>query len=334
MYKNSIIEVAQNIEIENASVLVTGATGLIGSCLIDILIQCNTKFGKNITIYALSRSYNKIIDRFGNDVIPVVQDISVPIDNDLQLDYIIHGASNAEPRMYALQPVETILTNIIGTKNILEYCSRHINTKVILMSTFEVYGEIKGKSLYTEDMSGAIDQNILRNGYPESKRCSELLLKSDVEEYKVQAVIARLPSVYGPTMLPGDSKAHAQFIRNAVNGENIILKSKGSQRRTYCYVLDVVRAIFKILLSGNNGEIYNVSFEKSIASIAEVAQLCANIAGTTVIWESPDAVEAKGFSKSKDCILDNHKLRNLGWEGKYTLERGLKETYEYLIMKL
>lgn len=122
----------------------------------------------------------------------------------------------------------TLIRRRIGTKNILEYCSRHINTKVILMSTFEVYGEIKGKSLYTEDMSGAIDQNILRNGYPESKRCSELLLKSYVEEYKVQAVIARLPSVYGPTMLPGDSKAHAQFIRNAVNGENIILKSKGT----------------------------------------------------------------------------------------------------------
>mgnify|MGYP000691830324 FL=1 len=108
-------------------------------------------------------------------------------------------------------------------------------------------------------MSGMIDQTILRNGYPESKRCCELLVRSYVEEFGINAVIARLPSVYGPTMLRSDSKAHAQFIRNALNGENIILKSKGDQRRTYCYVVDAASAIFKILSAGENGEIYNIS---------------------------------------------------------------------------
>ena len=330
MYKKSILEVAKDMKIQNASILVTGATGLIGSCIIDVLIEANTKLGKNIQIYALSRSYKGIVERFGDAVIPVIQDINFPLDGKIQFDYIIHGASNADPKSYALQPVETILTNIVGNKNVLEYCSKHLNTKMILTSTFEVYGEIKGQSTYTEDMSGIIDQTVLRNGYPESKRCSELLLKSYVEEYKVKAVIARLPSVYGPTMLKGDSKAHAQFIRNAVNGENIVLKSEGNQRRTYCYVIDVVRAIFKILLDGKSGEIYNVSYEKSIASIAEMAQLCADVSGTTVVFEIPNSIEAKGFSKPKDCILDNKKLRDLGWRGQYSLMRGIKETYDYL----
>ena len=179
-------------------------------------------------------------------------------------------------------------------------------------------------------MSVIIDQTVLRNGYPESKRCCELLVRSYVDEYGVNATIARLPSVYGPTMLKSDSKAHAQFIRNALNGENIVLKSKGEQIRTYCYVIDAVSALFKILLSGQNGEIYNISNENSVASIADVAKMCADIAGTEVVFDLPDSTEARGFSRSKNCILDNEKLRALGWKGIYSLRDGLEETLEYL----
>lgn len=254
-----------------------------------------------------------------------------PLDKEIKYDYIIHGASNADPKSYATQPVETILTNIIGNKNILDYCVSHKEiTKMILTSSFEVYGELNGQDIYSENMSGMIDQTILRNGYPESKRCCELLVRSYVEEFGINAVIARLPSVYGPTMMKADSKAHAQFIRNALNGENIILKSKGDQRRTYCYVVDAASAIFKILSAGKNGEIYNISNEKSVASIAEVAKMCAEIAGTTVVFDLPDEIEEKGFSRSKNCILDNTKLQKLGWNGKFTLRDGLTETLAYL----
>lgn len=131
-------------------------------------------------------------------------------------------------------------------------------------------------------------------------------------------------------MLMYDSKAHSQFIRNALNRENIVLKSKGEQMRTYCYVIDVVSALFKILLNGKNGEIYNISNENSIASIAEVAKICAEIAGTEVIYDFPEKVEAKGFSRFGNCILDNGKLRALGWKGNYSLKDGLVETLEYL----
>ena len=151
---------------------------------------------------------------------------------------------------------------------------------MILTSSFEVYGELNGQDIYSENMSGMIDQTILRNGYPESKRCCELLVRSYVEEFGINAVIARLPSVYGPTMLRSDSKAHAQFIRNALN--------------------------------------------------AEVAKMCAEIAGTTVVFDLPDEIEEKGFSRSKNCILDNTKLRKLGWNGKFTLRDGLTETLAYL----
>lgn len=330
MYKDSINYAAKEIEFKNVSILVTGATGLIGSCAIDTLIAANEELGLNIKIYALGRNEKKIRERFSNYVIPVVQDITMPLSLDNKYDFILHGASNADPRTYAVYPVETIITNIIGTKNVLDYCVKHINTRVLLTSTFEVYGEIDKQDVYSENMSGIIDQTILRNGYPESKRSSELLLRSYVDEYSVNALIARLPSVYGPTMLESDSKAHAQFIKNALNGQDIVLKSRGEQIRTYCYVVDVVRAIFKILKQGNNGEIYNVSNENSIASIAEIAKICSDIAGTNVIYNLPDEVEARGFSRSKNCILDNKKLRKLGWNALFPLDVGLKETISEL----
>lgn len=333
MYEDSVRLLAKDLSFRNVSILITGATGLIGSCLIDVLICANNEFDANNKIYALSRSKERILERFGKNVVPVIQDITSPLNLEMEYDFIVHGASNADPKTYAMQPVETILTNIIGNKNVLEYCVKHLKTKMLLTSTFEVYGELKEQEQYAENMSGIIDQTILRNGYPESKRCSELLARSYADEYGVDAVISRLPSVYGPTMLKNDTKAHAQFIRNAIEGKDIVLKSKGQQIRTYCYVIDVVSALLKLLCDGQSGEIYNVSNEKSIASIADVARNCAEIAGTNVVFEFPDAIEAKGYSRSKNCILDNSKLCNLGWEGKFSLKEGLVETIEYLKRK-
>lgn len=329
-YRESIKEMCKMLPIEKGKFLVTGATGLIGSCVIDVLLAAN-KLGAQFEIYAMSRSKKKIIDRFGNEIVPIVQDIMKPVTDDNIYDYIVHCASNADPISYATQPVETILTNVVGTKNILEYCKKHTVSRMLLASTFEVYGYAFDVTTYKENISGIIDQTRLRNGYPESKRCAELLLRSYVDEYGVNAVIARLPSVYGPTMNLSDSKAHAQFIKSALKKENIILKSKGQQKRTYSYVIDVVSGIFEVLLNGNDGEIYNISNEKSVASIAEIAEMCAEIAGTKVIFDLPNKEEAKGFSTPHDCILDNDKLKGLGWNARYSLEDGLRDTIEYLM---
>ncbi len=294
------------------------------------MLYANENLAANYKIYALSRSEKKLEKRFGNKIVPIIQDIGQPLNISVYFDFIIHAASNADPIMYATQPAETILTNIIGNKNVLDYCKKNLSTKMILTSTFEVYGKIADTDIYTEDMSGIIDFQILRNGYPESKRCAEILLKSYVEEYGINAVIARLASTYGPTMLKNDSKAHAQFIRNAVNKEDIVLKSEGVQKRTYCYVIDAVSALFTLLFKGQSGEIYNIANENSVASIAEVAKLCASISGTSVIFYMPNKVEKKGFSVPQNCILDNDKLKKLGWNGRYGLLDGLRETIEAL----
>ena len=334
IYRDALEKTIPHIAIGDGSVLVTGASGLIGSCLIDLLVLAN-EYGRNFEVYALGRSKDKLSARFksfadSGQLHFIEQDIRKPLGGSINFDYIIHGASNADPKSYALYPVETMLINMVGTENILDYCKKHPQTRVILLSTFEVYGNA-GRDVYSETDYGILDLEVLRNCYPESKRCAEQLLRCYVDEYKINAVIGRLCSIYGPTMAKDDSKAHAQFIRNALKGENIVLKSKGEQRRTYCYVIDAVTALLFILAKGVSGEAYNISYENSIASIADVAETVSKIAGTNVVFDLPDEIESRGFSKPQNCILNNKKIRDLDWHGSYSLEEGLTETL--LILK-
>lgn len=327
LYRESIKRIAAELPVKKGNVLITGATGLIGSCMVDVLLEAN-RSGSSFTIYALGRSDEKLRNRFCCDSVHIVaQNITEAfyIEN---LDYIIHAASNADPKSYALYPAETILTNVLGAKNVLDYC-RNKQARVLLTSTFEVYGKLE-QDAYSEEVYGLIDQNQIRSCYPESKRTAELLFRTYHEEYGVDCVIARLASIYGPTMDKTDSKAHAQFIRNALQGDNIVLKSEGLQKRTYCYLVDAVSGLFTVLFKGKGGEAYNVANGKSVATIADVARTAAEIAGTKVVFDLPDEIERKGFSKPQNCILISSKLEGLGWVGKYDLKDGLNETISIL----
>lgn len=325
IYKQSISRIAAELPVKDGKFLITGATGLIGSCIVDVLFCANKEYGCDFTIYALGLGKDILEKRFGHmeSVICIEQNIMEPIEN-IHPDYIVHAASNADPKSYALYPVETILINILGSKNVLDLC-KGTNTKVLLTSTFEVYGKLD-KDEYSEEDFGLIDQNQIRSCYPESKRTAEILFRAYHEEYGVNSVIARLSSIYGPTMLKNDSKAHAQFIRNALNGEDIVLKSKGEQKRTYCYVMDAVSGLLTVLFKGEPGEAYNVANKNSITTIAEMATTIAKFSGTKVVYDIPDEIERKGFSKPQNCILRTEKIMGLKWNGSYTLNQGIADT--------
>ncbi|MBR4906243.1 MAG: NAD-dependent epimerase/dehydratase family protein [Clostridia bacterium] len=332
LYREQLSLIAEEIPKVDATILVTGATGMIGSCLVDALLYADVHFGNHLRVIALGRSTDKLLRRFAYEsdtdrLRLAAQDICEPLSIDEPIDYILHAASNADPVSYALYPAETLLTNLVGTKNVLDYCKDHPKTRLLFTSTFEVYGRINEKADgYRETDSGEIDLNAIRSCYPESKRCAEILMRCYQKEYNVDFVIARLCSIYGPTMAESDSKAHAQFLRNGLEGQDIVLKSKGLQKRTYCYLLDTVKGIFFTLFRGKSGEAYNISYEKSVASIAEVAETVACICGTKVVYDLPSAIESQGFSRPQDCVLNNDKLKELGWTGSYTLEEGLRST--------
>ena len=328
LYKSSLEKGLDSVDVTGKSFLITGASGLIGSCLIDLMMMACKK-GHYNHIYALGRSSNKLRKRFSDyqesvNFHIIEQNICTPINDDYEFDFIIHAASNADPINYAKYPAETMKTNLLGTINVLEYARKHPGCIVEFLSTFEVYGNA-GKDEYLESDVGLLDFNALRSCYPESKRAAESLVRCYVKEYDLDAKIGRLASIYGPTMTADDSKAHAQFMRNALEGKDIVLKSKGQQIRTYCYVLDAITGILSILLHGEKGEAYNISNDKSIVSIAELAQIIAERCGKKVVYALPSKLETEGFSKPQNCILVNSRLKTLGWCANYDIHEGIKE---------
>ncbi len=333
-YRESLRRLFPYIEIEDASILVTGATGLIGSCLIDLLALSNREKAKNLQIYALGRNRERLERRFyayrDCDWFHFLeQDVRVPFDDNNHFDFIIHGASNADPVAYAKFPVETMTINLLGGHNVLEYGRKHTDCRIVMLSTFEVYGKLDN-DIYVESDTGIIDFNSLRACYPESKRSMEIMSRCYVDEYNVNVSVARLCSIYGPTMTSGDSKAHAQFIRNAIEGKSIIMKSDGKQLRSYCYVLDAVSGVLTVLLKGKAGESYNISNDKSIVSIADVAHTLAELAGTQVVFDLPSEFEKKGFSNPQNCVLNNNRIKALGWIPLYDLKAGMEQTIAIL----
>lgn len=338
LYVEDLENAAAYAELDNSSVLVTGASGLIGSFIVDALAYHNEKHGANIKIYAMSRRLEKLRERFSyctdiHNVSLAAHDICKPLE-DVRYDYIIHAASNADPRTYALYPVETIQTNIIGTTNVLEYARAHKETCVLFTSTMEVYGSIPEAYSFSEEQYGLVDFNQIRSGYPESKRTSELLCRSYASEYGVDVVIARLGYIYGPSMTAEDNKVIAQFINKAIAGENIVLKSKGEQLRSYCYISDAVAGIFSILSKGERGRAYNVANSISTTTICEMAQLAAGQTNTEVVFELPDELERIGSSKPQNAVLDESALISLGWNGVYTMEQGFARTVSILKDKM
>lgn len=342
-YVNDIIKVSNlkfiNFEmLKNKSIAISGATGMIGSFLIDVIMYLNKEKQLNCQIYALGRTENRAMERFANywnDVLFtfISQDINETIKiNELsKIDYVLHLASNTHPRIYATDPIGTITTNVIGTKNMLDFAQKNKVERFVFASTCEVYGENRGDvEKFSEDYLGYIDCNTLRAGYPESKRCGEALCQAYIKQENMDIVIPRLARTYGPTMLMDDTKAISQFIKNGINKEDIVLKSEGNQHYSFIYVADAVSGILTVMLAGKKGEAYNIADEESDIKLKDLATLIAKISNTAVVFDLPDEIEKEGFSRATKARLSPNKLKELGWKAQYNINTGVENTLNIL----
>lgn len=280
--------------IQGKTFLITGATGMVGVMLIDALMALG-----NVKVIAVGRNREKAKSRLGeyfeNDNFEfLVQDVCLPFPNNLDVDFIIPAASNTHPLAYSKYPIETILINVKGAENALELASK-CNATVVYTSTNEIYGNAIANEVFTEDYNGKLNLSNARSCYNESKRTAESLCQSYIVEKKVHVKIARLCRIFGPTMLESDSKASSQFIKKAINNEDIVLKSEGNQYFSYTYVADAVIGLLQVLLHGEIGVAYNVSSEKTNIHLKDFAQLCADYNHKKVIFDLPSAEERKGY---------------------------------------
>lgn len=316
-------------------VLITGSTGLIGSAIIDFLMELNHLYNAGIEIYAAARNEDKLRRRFSRaaeayGLHHVKYDAETAIVFDLDIDFIIHGASNAHPKAFAKEPVDTMVANIYGVKNLLEYTKKHDVKRILFISSSEVYGKKNNNRPYTEDEYGYVDLLNPRACYPMSKRAAETLCAAYVEQFNIDAVIVRPGHIYGPTMTEVDSRASSQFPRDVKAGKPIVMKSAGLQLRSYCYVLDCVSAIITVLLNGKIGEAYNISNKDSIVSIRDMAECFARISKSKVVFEKAEESENIGYNLMDNSSLDSQKIESLGWRGLFSMESGAQRTLNSL----
>lgn len=333
--KNAIESSIDIEKLNNSSVMITGASGLIGSFLTDMLLLCNKERGSNITIYALDLSEERLADRFNgaktDKLMFIEHNVNELPDFDFNVDYIIHAASNAFPAVFNSDPVGTIMSNIQGTKYLLDYGRDHGAKRLLYISSGEVYGQGDlSLECFEESYSGYVDPTSTRSCYPNSKRCAETLCVSYTKQYGLETVIVRPSHTFGANATKDDNRANVQFINKAVAGENIVLNSAGNQMRSYTYIADTASAIITVLTKGENGEAYNIANPDSRTTIAGLAQIIADQTGVKVKFADPDEVQKAELTPIAKQVLSSEKLEGLGWRGRYSTYTGIANVIDIL----
>lgn len=322
-------------DLQGKSILITGATGTIGSFIADMILRYNQVYNAEIKLCLAGRNIEKLRNQylFWNDkyLTYVQYDMRMHISFNFEPDFIIHAAGNAHPVAFNGDPVGTIVGNVSGTYDLLEYGRTHGTKRFLYVSSGEVYGQ-GDLSLdeFEENYAGYLDTLSPRSCYPISKRTAENLCVSYAKQYGMETVIVRPCHTYGPYITTTDSRANVQFIRNVLNGEDIVLKSAGTQMRSYNYIGDCASAIMTILVSGKNGQAYNTANPDVRITIAQLAEIIASTAGRKIVFADPNAADIANRTPIAKQVLSSKKLENLGWRGAFSIETGVKHTLDII----
>ena len=318
----------------NSTVIVTGASGILPSYMVETLLYLNEVHNANIKVVGLVRNLDKARRRFATyagraDLILMRHDVCQPFEFEGNVDFIIHAAGQASPKFYGSDPVGTLEGHVLGTDNFLRLAAEKSVQCFLYFSSCAVYGNATEK-IFDEKINGKVDPLNLRECYPLGKLTGENLCVAYNHQYGVPFKILRIAHTYGPMMPFDDGRVFADFVANILRGENISLNSDGSAERPMLYVSDAVRAYFRILLEGENATAYNVASEEytSILNLAKTLVSLYPEKNLRVTFNKPMDTGYIPAAKGHVVRISVDKLKNLGWRQKYSIREGFARTIE------
>ncbi|MCF0146435.1 MAG: NAD-dependent epimerase/dehydratase family protein [Eubacterium sp.] len=316
------------------TVLITGASGMIGSYMVNTLLMLNDTYDLKIRVLCMVRDERKLAPDVRNreDVSVLIHDVVCPVCIEEDVHYVIHAASPASPLIMQNNPVETIAANTLGTFYTLSLAQEKKAEGYLFISSREIYGQpYEGQEFFRENTYGFVDQLNPRSCYSEGKKAAETMCASFREEYGLNARIVRLAHTYGPGMSIYDGRVQADFLNNVYHHENIVLKSEGTALRTYTYIADAIAGMFMILLDAPD-YVYNVGNEDAKVTIRELAEIMVQIypeRGLKLVFDIPEG-GTKGTAPFTAGILSSEKIRQIGWNPRYGVKEGFARTLRYL----
>lgn len=323
--------------LDGKTILVTGATGLIGSNVVNALLYYGLHSVNPPKVLALVRNEEKAENMFHAQRKEceaffefVCADVCAPIKIAPKVDYIIHAASETASKAFVEQPVETVETAITGTKNILNIAKEKQVRSFVYLSSMEVYGYPQKGDEVTENMVAGFETTNVRNCYPISKQMCENLCCAYNREYGVPVKIVRLTQTFGPGVQFDDKRVFAEFMRCVRDNRNIILKTEGKTERSYLYTSDAVSAILTVMLKGQDCEAYTAANRETYCSILEMAELIARRFTENRIRVEFELqnIAKLGYADTLYMNLSTDKLEALGWKANVDLENMYRRTLQ------
>jgi nucleoside-diphosphate-sugar epimerase len=322
-------------QLENKTILVSGANGFLPAYMVETLLHLARKnIVRGLKVLALVRNRKKAEKRFAHllgdaRLQLIVQDVCSPLKVDEPVHFIVHAASQASPKYYGVDPVGTLNANVSGTLNLCELARKNPLQSFLYFSSGEVYGKVDDRLAEVSELDyGYLDPMNVRSCYGESKRMGETICVSYMHQFGVPVKVVRPGHTYGPGMELNDGRVFADFVRNIVNNEDIVMNSDGSASRAFCYLSDATVAFFKVLIHGQAGETYNVANPLCEVTIRELAEkltamfpekrlkvVCKERAGSEYI-----------ASKNTHCFASIKKMQSLSWRPSVTIEEGFYKT--------
>lgn len=317
---------------KNKTVLISGAAGFLPSYMVEVLLFLNETQDLNIRIIALVRTLDKARHKFHHalnreDLIIRKQDICHPFDVEEKIDFVIHAASFATPKVFAEDPVGTILPNSVGTKNMLEIAQRHQVENFLFFSTTGVYGFLPADAYpVPENRFGALDCMDVSACYLESKRMGENLCACWHHQYGLPVNIVRPAITYGPGLDLEGGRSFEDFVACIVHNRDIELYSDGQVIRNFCYSADATLGFFLVLLKGANGAAYNIATDHEITIRALADYLTADVFPERGLKVVLNYDESRNYMRTQfsRTTVDISKARKLGWHLAFPIDEGFK----------